>query len=357
MVILGFEGMKTEESAGIQALIIAITRSLLGTFYGILLAVICLIPSWKLMEKLQNRRSDAEGGITEPASGSNYRVLIGYVLFFSVLVLTIPNLSTSILWHTMPSIIYWPAFLVVAGGALALMLFIGGVKAGPPLSMSFACMGIIGFLMAIIQILLSITAGRIGSVASAVVFVLSSCFAALLGMVLVGAPLEDRAVRIGRVAAPSGFSRIAWYGFPLLTLMLVPLVIFIITTPLPRNRPQVTEITAPVQEQRARYEARAPQSDPVDFARANIEKGYLLYKVNPVYPEQAKREGIQGTVKLNVIINEEGFVYEAKGNPENNPVLEKAAIPAVKRWRFMPLKIKDVPVAIKTTVNVSFALK
>jgi protein TonB len=79
--------------------------------------------------------------------------------------------------------------------------------------------------------------------------------------------------------------------------------------------------------------------------------------VNPAYPEQVKREGIQGTVKLTIVINEEGFVYEAKGNPENNPLLEKAAIPAVKRWRYSPLLMKGLPVAMETPVTVDFSLK
>ncbi len=361
-VILGFEAMKTEESAGVLAVIGSMTRSLLGSFYGILLAVICLIPCWKLMAKLQSRSplSNVNGGET-PSSigrpGVRYGTVIGYILFLSIFALTIPPLSKSALWNALPSIVYWPSVLVVLGGVAAMVLFMGGVNAGPPLSMSFACMGLIGFLIAFIQMLLGIGSSKIGSVASALVFVLSSCFAALLGMILVGAPLEDRAVRKGQVTTPSPFSRVSWYGFPLLTLVLVPLVIVFITTPMPRSRPRVTEVSAPILEQRARYQPRAPQSEPIDFTRASIEKTHLIYKVNPAYPEQAKREGIQGTVRLTVITNEEGFVYEVKGNPENNPILEQAAIPAVKKWRFTPFLMKDVPVAIETTVTVNFTLK
>jgi TonB family protein len=125
---------------------------------------------------------------------------------------------------------------------------------------------------------------------------------------------------------------------------------------MPRKRPQVTEVTVPFQEQRARYEARAPQSDPVRID-ANIQESHLIYRVNPAYPEQAKINSIQGTVKLAIIVNEEGFVYEARGNPGNNPVLEKAAIPSVKKWRFSPFLLKGVPVAIETMATVHFALR
>jgi TonB family protein len=366
-VILGFEAMKYQENAGVLAVIDSMTRCLLGSFYGILLAVICLIPCWKLMGKLQSRAAlpNAEQGAALPSIGRpvfRYGAVIGYILFFALLLLTLPNVSRAVLWNALPSIIYWPAVLVVFGGALALMLFIGEIKSGPPISMSFASMGLIGFLMAFIQMLLGIASSKIGSVASSLVFVLSSCFAALLGMVLVGAPMEDRSVRTGRIAAPSAFSRISWYGFPLLTLVLVPLVIVIITTPMPQGRPQVTEVSASIQEANSKYEARAPQSEPIDFTRATgFERNFLVYRVNPIYPEQAKREGIHGTVKLTIIINEEGFVYEAKGNPENNPILEKAAIPAVKRWRFRPFIIpyimKDAPVAIEIIATVKFVSK
>lgn len=360
-VILGFEAMKTQESAGVLAVINALTRSLLGSFYGILLAMICLIPCWKLMGMLQSRLSLPGGERDEASStigrpGLRYGAVIGYILFFSALILTIPHLSKGMLWNALPSIVYWPSVLIVLGGALALMLFVGSVNSGPPLSMSFASMGILGFLIAFIRMLLGIGSAQIMSVASNLVFLLSSCLAALLGMILVGAPLEDRAVRTGRVAKPSAFSRVSWYGFPLLTLILVPLVIVVITTPMPRSKPQVTEVTVPFQEQRARYEARAPQGDPIPI-EANIQESHLIYKVNPTYPEQAKREGIEGSIKLTITINEEGFVYDAKGNPGNNPVLEKAAISAVKRWRFSPFLLKGVSVAIETTATVNFALK
>jgi TonB family protein len=359
-IILGFDAMKTEENAGVSSVLGMMSRSLLDSFYGILLALICFIPCWKLIERLSSGLSDIKRDASIATIGRvrfQYRMVIGYVLFFAAFFLTIPNLSTSLLWNTLPVIVYWPALLVVLGGTLALALFIGGIKSGPPLSMTFAFMGLIGFLTAFIQMLFGITSAEIRSVVSATVFILSSLFVALLGMLLLGAPMEDYAVRTGRVVKPSIFSRVSWYGLPLLTLILVPLMIVIITTPIPRNQPQVTEVSASIQEQKVVYESRAPQSEPVKIEGDYFQKQHLIYKVNPAYPEQAKRAGIQGTIKLRIIINEEGFVYEVKGNLQNNPVLEQAAIPAVKRWRFSPFLMRDVPAAIDTTATVHFALK
>ena len=365
----GFESLKTIEYAGVGLLIDILNRCLLAMFYGSLLAVICLIPRWKLMGKLQGRLSppDTEQGET-PVSVRrpvwSFATAFGYILFLMVLGLIAFHFAPPKMWDMMPLFFHPPSVFLVVGGALVLMLFSGEGNSGRNLSLSFAALGFIGSLMACIQVLSGIASFSrsgspplIGEVAGGVLFGFSTCFLALMGMVLVGAPLTDRAIRTGRVAAPSAFSRVSWYGFPLLTLIVVPLSVILMTTPLPTPKPALTEVSAPVQEQRARYEARAPQSEPMDFMRANIQETNLIYRVHPAYPEQAKREGIQGTVKLTIVINEEGFVYDVKGNPENNPVLEKAAIPAVKRWRFSPFLMKGVPVAMETTATVHFTLK
>ncbi len=369
-LMICFIGLKTEEVHGMGEIIDGLARrGVLAIFYGILLAMICLIPYWKLVGKLQSQTSVPSAQPGEIAASNEYRgwssgAVIGYALFLSVLAFIPFSFSFPKLWSVMTDIVHSPSLLIVVGGALVLMLFSGEANAWRTMSASFAGMGLIGCLMGCIQVLFGIASfsrsgnpGSIGDVANGIGFILFSCFASLVGIMLVGAPLADRAVRTGRINAPSAFTRLSWYGFPVLTLLLMPLVIVAITTPLPKPAHKLTEVSAPVQVPKAIYEARAPQSEPMDFLRANIQESYLMYKVNPAYPEQAKREGIQRTAKLRIIINEEGFVYDVKGNPENNPVLEQAAIPAVKRWRFRPFLIKDVPVAIETTVTVNFASK
>jgi hypothetical protein len=89
--------------------------------------------------------------------------------------------------------------------------------------------------MGCIQILHSMTIGGaagIATLAGALEFVLSSCFTALLGIVLLGAPLEDNAIRKGQVPAPSVLNRMSWYVFPLLALMFTVLVFVVLTIPL-----------------------------------------------------------------------------------------------------------------------------
>ena len=133
-------------------------------------------------------------------------------------------------------LVYRPSLLVVLGGTLALILFMGGNNTRLTPSAAFAGMGLIGSLMGFIQMLHGMTdpgPQGIGHVAGALAFILFSCFTALLGMALIGAPLEDRAIRIGRVGAPSAFSRVSWYVFPLLSLIFLVVVFIKIIVPLP----------------------------------------------------------------------------------------------------------------------------
>jgi hypothetical protein len=237
-IVIGFSAMATEEFAGMPVIWPMLIKALLSTFYGSLLAVICFIPCWKLMGKLPSRLS-AQSEEPQNISSSNTRpgwsfgTIGGYVLFLIVLITTvrIPNADILPIWSS-----YNPAMLVVLGGTLALILFINGSNTKLTSSAAFAGMGLIGSLIGFIQMLHAMTNNSpqgIAYMAGALVFVLSSCFTALLGIVLIGAPLEDRAIRMGRSIEPSAFSRVAWYVFPLLSLIFLILVFNMIIMPLP----------------------------------------------------------------------------------------------------------------------------
>jgi len=190
-IVTSFAAMSTQYAAGMPAIIPMLIRPLLATFYGSLLAVICFVPCWKLKAKLQSRLSAPGADRSEtPAlfgrSGRGFRTAIGYVFFLVVLVLSVhlPNVSAlEVLKVCMPS------FLVVLGGALALILFMGGNNPKLTPSTAFAAMGLIGSLMGFIQMLHGMTDPSpqgIGKVAGALAFILASCFTALLGMALIG---------------------------------------------------------------------------------------------------------------------------------------------------------------------------
>jgi TonB family protein len=58
-------------------------------------------------------------------------------------------------------------------------------------------------------------------------------------------------------------------------------------------------------------------------------------KVQPMYPELARKMNISGTVKVQVVVSPNGAVKDAKV-VGGHPVLASAALDAVKKWRFEP---------------------
>jgi TonB family protein len=58
-------------------------------------------------------------------------------------------------------------------------------------------------------------------------------------------------------------------------------------------------------------------------------------KVQPQYPEMAKKFNISGTVKIEVVVAPNGSVKEARV-VGGHPVLASSALEAAKKWRFEP---------------------
>jgi hypothetical protein len=236
-IVIGFNGMAYVETAGIASIMPMLSRSVVSIFYGCLLAAICFVSYWKIMSKihvLQPETCAIQSQI--PAAGKLPRLfaaIAGYIIVLALLVLTFwrtPSCPGDI-WN-----VYRPSLLVVLGGTIVILLFVGSLTTKLTPSAAFGGMGLIGALMGCIQMLhgfADATPQGISIVAGALAFVLSSCFTALLGMALIGAPIEDRAIRSGRVASMSPFSRVSWYVFPLLSLFFLVLVFCMIVMPMP----------------------------------------------------------------------------------------------------------------------------
>ncbi len=95
----------------------------------------------------------------------------------------------------------------------------------------------------------------------------------------------------------------------------------------------------------------------------------LVQQVNPVYPAEAKEKGIQGKVILDAVINEKGDVTEVRPHTgtekeaatvaeQPDPLLAKAAIDAVKQWKYEPYKDESGKiVSVRFSVTINFKLK
>lgn len=82
----------------------------------------------------------------------------------------------------------------------------------------------------------------------------------------------------------------------------------------------------------------------------------LIKKVNPEYPEDALKEGIQGKVVIEATTDKQGIVVEAKVI-DGHPLLNKAALKALKQWQYEPFIIKGEKIGVKFTVVMNFHLK
>ncbi len=84
-------------------------------------------------------------------------------------------------------------------------------------------------------------------------------------------------------------------------------------------------------------------------------EGLIVKKVNPVYPEAARKAHIQGQVLLRATIGKQGDVEKldvVSGPPELAP----AAVEAVKQWKYRPYKKGGHPVDVVTDITVNFSL-
>lgn len=104
-----------------------------------------------------------------------------------------------------------------------------------------------------------------------------------------------------------------------------------------------------------------PATPPAPPPPVRLEKGVKepkkLKHVAPRYPEIAARANIRGTVLLDCWVSPQGRVTEVKVLKSSNPLLDDAAIEAVKQWVYTPTLVDGVPVAVIFVVTVRFDLQ
>jgi len=76
-----------------------------------------------------------------------------------------------------------------------------------------------------------------------------------------------------------------------------------------------------------------------------------------VYPEIAKRAGVEGKVYVLAFVNEQGKVTDAKIMKGIGAGCDEAALDAVKKTKFKPGKQRGKPVKVQVWVHVNFKLQ
>lgn len=91
-------------------------------------------------------------------------------------------------------------------------------------------------------------------------------------------------------------------------------------------------------------------------AIGEIKPPKLIKKVDPVYPEVARKAGVEGIVILEAETDAEGNVVRATVL-RSIPLLDQAAIEAVRQWKYAPTIINGKPTGVIFTVTVNFSLQ
>jgi periplasmic protein TonB len=100
-----------------------------------------------------------------------------------------------------------------------------------------------------------------------------------------------------------------------------------------------------------------PRPEPPSRIRiaGDVVERQRLRDVQPVYPDLAKQAGVQGAVRLNIVIDKQGHVSNISVI-SGHPLLIPAALDAVKQWEYNPTLLNGQPVEVATEVSIPFVL-
>jgi TonB family protein len=88
---------------------------------------------------------------------------------------------------------------------------------------------------------------------------------------------------------------------------------------------------------------------------SDVAQGLIATKIQPEYPDLARKARIQGTVCLKAVISKDGDAAEVH-LISGHPALAQAAIDAVKQCKYKPYLLDGRPVEVETLVTVNFTL-
>lgn len=86
-----------------------------------------------------------------------------------------------------------------------------------------------------------------------------------------------------------------------------------------------------------------------------VTQGLLIKRVQPVYPPQALAMRIQGSVQMQATISKDGSITNLK-ILSGQGTLARAAVDAVRQWKYKPYYLDGQPVEIQTQITINFKL-
>jgi TonB family protein len=100
-----------------------------------------------------------------------------------------------------------------------------------------------------------------------------------------------------------------------------------------------------------------PDDNGVYRPTSEIRRPVLLERTNPRYPIEDRRRGTSGSVILSVVIGEDGRVREPKVVRSVSASMDRAALEAVRTWKYRPAMLDGAPVPVYGVITVNFEYK
>ena len=86
-----------------------------------------------------------------------------------------------------------------------------------------------------------------------------------------------------------------------------------------------------------------------------VSQGLILKKVQPTYPPQAMQMRLEGRVELQANVSKTGNISGIK-QLSGDAILGRAAMEAVRQWKYKPYYLNGEPIEIQTQISVNFKL-
>lgn len=125
----------------------------------------------------------------------------------------------------------------------------------------------------------------------------------------------------------------------------------------PLVRAEAGELAVSTASSQAGVVVASDESGPVRYEpNGEVTEPKVISKVNPVYPEEARKERITGVVVCETIITAEGRISDVKILRTADEIFNQPTIDALMQWRFEPATLHGKPVDVIYVVTVKYNL-
>ena len=116
---------------------------------------------------------------------------------------------------------------------------------------------------------------------------------------------------------------------------------------------KIVPIDTTRQEKMPTYKPRGSPTAAEEFVPVDKEP-VPIKQVQPEYPEEARRAGVEGKVWIKCLIGTDGNVKKALVLRADSDVFIAPAIAAARQWRFQPAQIHGKPVEVWAAIPIRF---